>query len=109
MPNFYTLTKKEAKEPTALQKIDEELCALFNAPVHPKYYIYAWENTIGWMIAVNGYDWDQMRERLERVATESKEPLTDSDLEWYAAILRIIDHFEKHYTTNAWAQIGNRR
>lgn len=91
MPNCFTLTRKSESEPIALATLDEELCALLNVPVDPRYYVEGWYDTIGFRLAVGvALDSEEM------TAAMCDEP----------NMLRILAHLRENYTANAWAEIG---
>lgn len=96
MPNCFTLTKKGEEKPTDLTVIDAELCALVEAPVHPKFWVYGWYNSIGLGLAL-GASWDKMRESFKR-------DIPNPEDEELVALLKFIDYLEKNYTTSAWYQ-----
>ena len=88
MPNCFSLTKKGEQTPTALIKIDEEICRLLDQPVNPQLYA-DWYQTIGFCLAM-GSDWDRMRELFH----------ASPDL------LKCIDYLEANYIPDAWARVG---
>jgi hypothetical protein len=84
MPNCFTLRKKGAKELSNFSAIDEELCALLGEPVHEKYYVADWYNSIGLALAM-GKDWAWCRENFSG-----------------DKIQKIISHLEANYDSDAW-------
>src|SRR5581483_8026268 len=107
MPNCFCLRRKSDPkgEPVPLNKIDEEICQLFGATVHPKYWCNNWYNTIGFAIAM-GDDWNKIRQRR---MDEINDPKTTAEMkEWAEYDLKIIDYLEANYTYDTWVEIGKR-
>ena len=67
MPNCFQLFRKGAeatprgKDAVLLSVVDEEICAAVGDPVHPRHYCRSWFDSIGWMIAVRGMTFPQIR------------------------------------------------
>jgi hypothetical protein len=94
MPNCFQLISKETGQPTAFNKIDDDICASLGiVPDAVKYY-RGWYDFIGFMIAIGKpLGSKELRKEVEDV---------DKDL------LPVLDFLEQHYTSDAWAQIGRR-
>jgi hypothetical protein len=96
MPNCFQLTPKGATEPQALTEIDERIAReVFGEEPDEVRYCRGWYDCIGLMLAI-GKSFDDMRKPDE------------NGLTWSEDIMRIIDFLDKHYTSNAWAEVGRR-
>lgn len=114
MPNCFSLQRKS--DPKAgnvpFSQIDEELCKLFEVPVHEKYYIFGWYDCIGFKVAM-GKKLPEIREGFEEMKLEYQTSPTPNDMtaemiEWCDGILKVTDYLIENYTTDAWAEIGRR-
>src|SRR5262245_46122540 len=147
MPNCFSLSRKIASsehllltepEPTSLSKIDEELCALLSVEVHPRHYVIGWYDCIGWMLAVRGMDFAEIRDALTldcsvNVPAMDRAPLPaatrchthggrldvggqhrDCSRSWRwggetdEQMVAVLDYLEANFVPNAWAEIGRR-
>jgi len=79
----FTLTRKGEKEPTTMQKVDEELCQLLNQPVSD-IWVIGWFNCVGLGLAC-GKTWSQLREIFEG-----------------SQYISVIDYLEKNFEVNTW-------
>lgn len=100
MPNYFQLVKKGEKEPTALNAIDEELCAHLGVGVHPKKWVRGWYNAIGFALAL-GKSWEQMRE-IFLPPIPAGNVMNDEEKADREEMAKIIDYLEEHYTSSAW-------
>jgi len=102
MPNCFNLTRKTDLDagPVALAKVDEELCARFQEPVHETKWFRDWYNIIGFSVAMGR----TLPELIERYAN----PGEGDDKEWYAELYQVAEWLDANFTTSAWAEIGRR-
>src|SRR5438309_572623 len=99
MPNCFQLfsTVNPQGGAVSLNKIDEEVCTLLGAEVHPKFYggtgdnAFNWFDTIGYQIACGK----------SLGSSELREYYTTSSLwkEELPVILKIMDYLEENYTS----------
>jgi len=87
MPNYFTLTKIGAEEPSTFSAIDDELCAHLDIQPDPEKYYLGWYDSIGLGLAMDK-DWDELRSWWEETSRMQK----------------VIDYLEKNYLANAWYQ-----
>jgi len=97
MPACFQLYKKGSLEPECFVDVDNEICAMFDIPVHPVKYAFGWYDLIGFWIAV-GKTYDEMRTIL-----------AEPGWNYVPELLRIIDWFEKDFENTHWTEIGRRR
>lgn len=95
MPNYFTLTKIGESEPTALAKIDEELCKFLGEPVHEKDYVYRWFDTIGLRLACG----DSLHDILAYYMMRREE----TDDPYFNPHCEIADYLLNHYEPKSWA------
>jgi hypothetical protein len=101
MPNCFSLTKIGETEPTVLQRIDEEICAFLNEPVHPDYWCHGWYDSIGFMLA--------MGDSIDRIIDERIPAMQEHCKKEYIDTLTLIAmYIKEHYKSSAWAEIGRR-
>jgi len=102
MPNCFQLTNKATGIVTPLNQVDRELCQFLNQPVHERYYVANWFNTIGQMIAVKGLHLGD-------------EKLRATLIEWYEGasnlddMMKCLDYLETNYISDSWVEIGRKR
>ena len=89
MSNCFQLRSKVSGESRKLTEIDEELCHHFGAPVHPTRWYEGWYDYIGFCLACG--------KSFEQIAEIFKDD---------AALVAITEYLAKHYTAEAWAEIG---
>lgn len=96
----FQLFDKDGNSPT-MQKLDEEICKLFNKPVDPKYYcpLYEWTSSEGYYQALNWYD----TVGLALAQGNGYDDIRKLWPDWQEA-LKLIDYLESKYTPRAFYQ-----
>lgn len=90
MPLNIQFTHKNNTQPTPLNTIDEELCALLNVPTDPSAYVEFWLDFIGQQVCVEGYE----------LGTQA---LKDKVLSWDNSRLMVIhDYLVDNYSSKSW-------
>jgi hypothetical protein len=98
MPNCFVLRKKGSEKNEMLADVDVELCGVLNVPVHAKFWVRSWYDTIGLLIALgNQLGSTELRKKALDIYEEG-EPRED--------ITKILDYLETNYTSDAWYQVG---
>ena len=90
MPNCFQLISKKTQKPESFAVIDEELCKYLNVPVDAERYVYEWYDSIGLGLAF-GHDFNKLRE----IFADTR-------------LTPIIEYLDKHYTSDAWHEVGRR-
>jgi hypothetical protein len=100
---FYPKSATRAEDALDLNVVDAEICAHFEAEVHPDDWYYNWYNVIAFWFAL-GKTWDETR------------AITEDQREYFASTgdkddivnvrLRIIDFMESRYQVNTWVSVG---
>ena len=99
MPNCFQLRDKLTGEPVSLNCIDEELCKeVLHCEPHSRFFggnIFNWYDTIGYMMATNGWSID---------SEELMNHYRNSDMweEEFPLIERIINFLKGEYTSKSW-------
>ena len=103
MPVCFQLYRKEAEAagPVILQKVDEELCAHFNAPCDEKKWLWDWYNGVGFSLAC-GKTFDEIRVQINKYAEEDAAKGDEEMFELDANLLKLVDYLEEHFTTNSF-------
>lgn len=103
MANCFQLFRHGQSEPESLIKIDEEFCAHFNLPVHPKNWAY-WYNSIGFLIAMGN---DLHGESIEAKILDWSKDLNGKDNPEYLKDLNdALMWLREHFTSNAFVTVG---
>ena len=90
MPNCVSLFDKVTKQPVSFSEVDDAICTWFGVKPDPKYYYESWYDVIGLAIACGR----------ELGSQELRDAFPKGV--WHEIVLFL----EKHYTSNAWAQVG---
>lgn len=90
MPNCFTLLDKETNKQVSFQEVDDRICEWFSVTPDPKYYFERWFDIIGLAIACG-----------KELGSQELRDCFPEDI--YNEIVLFL---EKHYTSNAWAQVG---
>lgn len=101
MPNCFQLTKKDEKEPSQLQKVDQEIADFMGVPCDEKLWCYGWYNSIGFLIAIK----DDCNIGSQKLRDEVAEWCKD-DPEYLAILTKILGFLEANYSSNGWYQVG---
>ena len=88
MPNCFQLIRKGETKPSVLARIDEEICAVMDEPVHPKFWCHGWYDVIGFLISLGRKFGPEFRAEIEK--------------DYRPEMLKIYDHLAEHYTSDAW-------
>jgi hypothetical protein len=110
MPNCFQLYPKGSTQPAILQNVDAAMCQHFNAPVDPKYWFRDWFHVIGFLIAMGrgSLGSPSLREAViawyaDDYGTPTPEALTARE-----RMIAVLDWLERHYTSDAFVEIGRR-
>lgn len=102
MPSCFQLYPKGEKEPKILQHIDDEMRVHFEVPPDPDHWLGNWYDTIGFRLAL-GKSFEQIREQFkEYVEEERVKGNPTRGVEFYEALLSILDYLEERYSTNSF-------
>lgn len=103
MPNCICFYRNGEKEATTLNKIDEEICGLFGAEVHPTRYYNFWFDVIGFHLAM-GKTYEEIAvgflDSIKNILGE-KINWTDSALD-YGKYMVMVAYLRENYKTKAW-------
>lgn len=102
MAAYFQLVRKSDPDagPVKFSAIDAEICALFEAPIDPKWYFLSWYDAIGFKLA-HGRLWEEVRTELaeEWKADAAKDPMCQEILD---ALLKISTWLEERFAVNSW-------
>ncbi len=87
--------------PAILNKIDEEMCAHFEAPVDPVKYLNGWFDCIGFRLAC-GKSFDEIKVELQGYVDEEKAANRPDAVKFYEDMLLIHAWLDEHYTPNGF-------
>lgn len=102
MPECMQLIDKTTNETACLLKVDEEVCALLNADVHPKRYGGTGVNAFNW--------YDSIGFQIANLRADSFEPVrkyySESSMwkEEWPTLKKIIDFLESKYQPRGFRQ-----
>ena len=102
MPNCVQFFRKSDSSRTAivLNRLDEELCAHMNVPVHPTQWCFGW--SVIQLEAAMGKTLEQIcdsyRAEVERCEAEGW------DATWERNMLKVSQYLAENFTTDAWAE-----
>lgn len=91
MPACFQLFLKSDPEagPVVLQKVDEMICAHFDVPVDPNYWIGNWYGTIGMMLAIG------------RTFEDCYYDIFKDSNDGFKEMIQFLDD---NFTTNCWTE-----
>jgi hypothetical protein len=93
MPRAFQLLDRETKEPTAFNKIDEQICLEFSVPCDDKKYYMGWYDYVGLAACMGASD--------EKIIEEFKSRMDPND-DWDQKFLKVLEYILGRYTTMAW-------
>ncbi len=101
---FYPKSATSSKDALPLNQVDAEICAHFDAEVHPQRYYFGWFDHIAYYLAA-GKTWDQVRAIHDKDyrADYKGAGIDDSIVDHRLAI---IDFMESRYNVNTWVTVG---
>ena len=104
MPNCFCLTRKSdlSAGPVALNKIDEEMCARFNEPVHEVNYHAMWYDIIGFQLACGKSFCDVISGFIKAICEKSKHA------DYYLHLIDVALWLEENFTSDSWVEVGKR-
>jgi hypothetical protein len=93
-----------------LQKIDEEMCAAFGVPVHPKNWCGGWYNSVGFRLAIGQSFAVQLAKEEEKLLDEQTKPVVDEiEVEYHQDQITIIKWLDANFISDSWVEIGRSR
>lgn len=87
MPNCFSLTRKGEKEPTNLNRVDEELCQHLEVDVHETRFVAGWYDIFGLAMALGVHIGE---EKMDEIAGEDKH------------LRKILAYLRENFTDDAW-------